>query len=104
MGAKDSFAQLLIDAYAAGIKAATVDIKWDGRKHADPLTGATPSGLTRESVLSEFTEQIEASVAEYVATAPHAAPYDLEISNTQDAVMDAWENGYEAYEPWWPGE
>jgi hypothetical protein len=104
MGAKDSFAQLLIDAYAAGVKAATVDIKWDGRKSREPLSGASPSGLTSGAVLSQFTEQIEASVSEFLATSSKTLDYDTELSATQEAVLDAWENGYDAYEEWMPGE
>lgn len=97
---KDSFADLLIDAYAAGVKAASTDVKWDGRKSAGPLSGATASGMTVYRLLEEeFRNQIDAATAQYVAE-NSGKNFDEERRAADAAVIDAWENGYDSYEPW----
>lgn len=94
----DPFTVLLGEAYDAGQKAASTDYRWDGRTYSDPLGGGTPSGWDKESVLEDFNVQTQAAVTEYVASGLARGGYDAEVSNTEEALLDSWENGYADYE------
>ena len=94
-----AYADVIIDAYAAGVKAASHDVKWDGEKTNDPLNGTSASGLTVESVLRDFAVQIEAAVAEAMAQKPGALEFTAEKRALEDAVIDSWYNGYDVYAP-----